>query len=116
MKLEPDPSSVAVVEEMMLSLKNYLKQHINELRAFILSIKSKEYQLSAEMSKTIESDFVQMRQRPGAKVSPDDLHSLLVVGRLYAISHGLDSLDPQSWSEVLQLEEQRKARLNSSAR
>nr|XP_018907944.1 PREDICTED: mini-chromosome maintenance complex-binding protein [Bemisia tabaci] len=115
-KLEPDPSSVAVVEEMMLSLKNYLKQHVDELRAFILSIKSKEYQLSAEMSKTIESDFVQMRQRPGAKVSPDDLHSLLVVGRLYAISHGLDSLDPQSWSEVLQLEEQRKARLNSSAR
>lgn len=57
----------------------------------------------------IGDDYVSMRQQKN-DVNSSDLHNLLVLSRLLALSYGRTSLTMNDWSRALEMETERKSR------
>ncbi|XP_075227713.1 mini-chromosome maintenance complex-binding protein isoform X2 [Lycorma delicatula] len=82
---------------------------INNFRIYLSIMASLAYKFSEDLQAQIAEDFVRMRQNIG-KTSPQDLHDLLVLARLFSISRGSTSLTMQTWEIVQEMEQQRKSR------
>ena len=72
--------------------------------------KNINFDLTEETQNFVQEDFVRERQSGELIKTTDDLHSLLVFGRLLSISRGEKALNPSVWNEAKLLEQQRKSR------
>ncbi|KAI1293479.1 Mini-chromosome maintenance complex-binding protein [Halotydeus destructor] len=98
------------VSEIFPAIEAYLDEHLlNGIRTYITLLRNRSYNLTDEVQKRIQDDFVEMRQKCD-KVGPDDLHSLLTVARLFALSLGDTELTLDAWEQVKKMETDRMQR------
>ncbi|KDD73053.1 hypothetical protein H632_c2585p0, partial [Helicosporidium sp. ATCC 50920] len=80
------------------------------LRAFLRHGRSLDCAIPQEMMEAMTRDLVQLRaQNP--EVTQEDMHRLLTVARLTALSHGEAALTQQRWEEAQSWEAERVRRL-----
>jgi len=82
---------------------------LDRIRQYITTSRLLEYNLTENVMKAVQDDFVSMRQAEQG-MTAEDFHALLVLGRLISLSHGRTSLDPQDWEEAKRMEKERKER------
>ena len=86
---------------------------IQRMRAFLGMARLAEYSLSPKMQQVLQDDFVKSRQQDHNNMTAEDFHLLLLLSRLMSLSYGQNSLTPEMWSHVKQMEAERRARLVS---
>ncbi|XP_055083153.1 mini-chromosome maintenance complex-binding protein [Periophthalmus magnuspinnatus] len=84
---------------------------INRFRTYLGLAQLLDYNISEEMTKWVEDDFVDMRKDDPQSISAEDLHRLLVVARLLSLSVGVTALSRESWSKAKHLETLRRGRM-----
>ena len=62
------------------------------------------------MEKSVEADFVAERANNPQNMSAEDLHDHLVLAKLMAQSYGMNTLNPEVWKRVKEMEKERKTR------
>jgi len=82
---------------------------LDKIRTYIAVCKRTEFTLTEEATKSVQDDFVAMRQREGG-MTVEEFHSMLVLARLVAISNGRNSLDQADWNQSKAMESERKER------
>lgn len=82
---------------------------LDRVRQYITSSRLLEYNLTEQVMKAVEDDFVSMRQAEQG-MTVESFHGLLVLGRLISLSNGRTSLDPLDWEEAKRMEKERKER------
>eukprot|EP00092_Neocalanus_flemingeri_P023416 GFUD01025387.1.p1 GENE.GFUD01025387.1~~GFUD01025387.1.p1 ORF type:complete len:665 (+),score=258.42 GFUD01025387.1:184-1995(+) len=85
---------------------------LDRARQYITICRMQEYNLTEQVMKAVQDDFVTMRQAEQG-ITVEDFHALLVVGRLVSLSNGRTSLDPLDWEEAKRMEKERKERVAS---
>jgi len=83
---------------------------LNNLRAYLDTIRSQAFQIDSDMSAVIESDFVQMRKQD-PNMNADFFHFMLTLARLLGLSFGESKLTPERWNYMKTLEQQRLSRI-----
>lgn len=86
---------------------------MERMRAFLGVARLAEYSLSSEMQEVLQNDFVKSRQQDHSNMTAEDFHLLLLMSRLMSLSYGQNSLTPEMWNRVKQMEVERRARLVS---
>ncbi|XP_046383517.1 mini-chromosome maintenance complex-binding protein [Ischnura elegans] len=116
-KLKPDSTFMNDLDALFAAARHYLKDSmLDRIRKYLTVAKLADYSLSDEMQKVVQSDFVEMRKSNDAsKISGDDLHRRLIVGRLLSLSMGQQTLTKDVWKRACELEDRRKASLSASA-
>lgn len=87
-----------------------LDQFFEKARAYIAIFRTLEYHLEEEISKKIQSDFVEMRKKD-PRIKQESFHLWLTISRLIALSFGQETLNNDIWLKMLTLEDQRMSRL-----
>jgi len=82
---------------------------LNRIRRYITSCRHGDFDLTEQVMKAVQDDFVSMRQTDQG-ITVEDFHSLLVLGRLLSLSYGRRTLTPGDWEEVKRMEKERKER------
>jgi len=82
---------------------------LDRLRKYLTTCRLANFELTEQVMKAVQDDFVSMRQTEQG-ISVEDFHSLLVLGRLVSISHGRNTLTPEDWEEAKRMERERKER------
>ena len=104
-------TSSSTVEEIFSAIEQYLDENLlNNLRKYVTMAKYLPYSISEAVQKRVQEDFVEMRQDVAAKVSSDDLHAWLTLGRLMSLSLGETELSLTVWDKVKQMEKERTGR------
>jgi len=88
---------------------NLTGELLDRIRQYITTSRLLEYNLTENVMKAVQDDFVSMRQAEQG-MTAEDFHALLVLGRLISLSHGRTSLDPQDWEKAKRMEKERKER------
>lgn len=83
---------------------------INRFRTYLSVARLLDYNISDQMTKSVEDDFVDMRKDDPQSVSAEDLHRLLVVARLLSLSAGETALSRDAWFKAKHLETVRRSR------
>merc|ERR1712066_531592 len=79
---------------------------LSRLRNYVTLAKSSAFDISEEAM-----NFVRERQNADSQLkTSDDLHTLLVLARLLALSRGEKSINPNIWNEAKNMENERKQR------
>ncbi|XP_039599629.1 mini-chromosome maintenance complex-binding protein isoform X2 [Polypterus senegalus] len=100
------------LEQYMQSLQDaLLPSLLTKFRVYLSLVRHLEYSISAEVTKAVEDDFVEMRKNEPRSVSAEDLHRMLVVARLLSLSVGQTSLSREWWQRTKELEILRRRRL-----
>ena len=68
------------------------------------------FNLTEDMMKAVQGDFVAMRQAAGG-ITIEDFHTLLVLARLVAKGHCRSSLLEEDWLKAKAMEAERRARV-----
>ena len=98
------------MKESYEGVRAYLNEKISDkLRIYLTRVKLMDFELGEDMVKKIGQDYVSMRQK-NEKVNSSDLHTLLVLSRLLALSHGRTTLTTDDWSRAVEMESERKLR------
>ncbi|XP_040293082.1 mini-chromosome maintenance complex-binding protein [Bufo bufo] len=103
------PPSLEQYTEALMSAT--LPSLLNKFRMYRSLLQNMDYNISEEVTKAVEDDFVDMRKGDPQSISADDLHRLLVVARLLSLGTGQTSLSRETWLRAKELEMQRKNRL-----
>ncbi|KAK7079339.1 hypothetical protein SK128_013886 [Halocaridina rubra] len=82
------------------------------IRGYLTAVRLFEYDLSEDMQKMVQDDFVETRKNDSS-ISAEDLHNLLTLARLVSISCGQHNLTLDVWKSTKILENERKMRINS---
>ena len=90
--------------------RNLDKEMLVRVRNYITLAKNLNFDLTEETQNFVQEDFVRERQNGELIKTTDDLHSLLVFGRLLSVSRGEKALNPSVWNESKLMEQQRKSR------
>jgi len=85
---------------------------LDRSRQYITICRMQEFNLTEDVMKAVQEDFVSMRQAEQG-MTVEDFHALLVIGRLVSLSNGRNYLDPVDWEEAKKLEKERKERAAS---
>ena len=93
-------------------LQNFDDNLINTVRKYVGFAHVMKYEISPDVQKYIEDDFVEMRRADTNGITVEKFHSLLSLARLMAISHGRKLLSKGDWIRTKQLEELRENGLN----
>ena len=111
--LQPD-GSVTDIKEIFSAIGPYLTMDLLErLRKYLTIVTRLGFDVSDEMQNAVQEDFVRERQSEpemGKKVTAEELHLMLVLGRLYSLSFGDTTLSEDSWQKVKSMEAMRKER------
>jgi len=84
---------------------------LSRLRNYITIAKMRSFDISEEAMNFVQEDFVRERQNANSQVkTSNDLHTLLVLARLMALSRGETSINPNIWNEAKNMETERKQR------
>lgn len=112
--LKPDcKASVDVITEKYSGVGSYLTAAIlTKLRTFLTHCRQATFNLTEDMMKAVQGDFVAMRQAAGG-ITVEDFHTLLVLARLVAKGHGRSSLLEEDWEKAKAMEVERRARVAS---
>lgn len=101
------------MEEYMVSLlSTVLPSTLNKFRMYVSLLRLMDYNISDEVTKAVEDDFVEMRKYDPQSITADDLHRMLVVARLLSLSAGQTTLSRERWLRAKQMEMLRKGRLD----
>ncbi|XP_071442064.1 mini-chromosome maintenance complex-binding protein [Hetaerina americana] len=116
-KLKPDDAFINDLDALFAAAKHYLKDSmLDRIRKYLTIVKLADYSLSEGMQKVVQEDFVEMRKNSDpSKISGDDLHTRLIIGRLLSLSQGLHSLTPEVWKHACEMETRRKANMSANA-
>lgn len=109
-KLKPENEAVELVNENIAAGVHYIKPRLNSIRRYLVQCRQANFDIGAEETKMIETDFAKMREERNLDV--EELHSLMVVSRLIGISEGKGTLDETSWNTAKGLEVERLRRLD----
>ncbi|KAF6208897.1 hypothetical protein GE061_014639 [Apolygus lucorum] len=108
-RLVPDGSFA--VAETMDAVRSYLKEPLLSCaRRYLAESATLDFVIPDDLTAAIQNDFVEMR-RIDSKITPDEMHSHLVLARLLALSHGQGVLTKDIWNRASELERLRRARL-----
>lgn len=107
--LEPDETCLSSYPDTLAAAKTILKGFINEIRLYLTQARDRDLQFSDDIMMVIQNDFVRLRRT--RSFVADDLHRLLVLSRLIAISDGKTVLDVMSWNRACELDEIRARRI-----
>jgi len=112
--VKPDcMASPDIISTKFRGVGQYLTSSLlDRIRAYISGCRAAEYNLTDEVMKRVQDDFVAMRQQEGG-MTVEDFHSLLVLARLVSISNGRTSLDPSDWEKAKEMEKERKQRADT---
>ncbi|KAM9324606.1 mini-chromosome maintenance complex-binding protein [Gastrophryne carolinensis] len=110
-RLKPQLIPQSMEQYMEALLSTALPSLLNKFRIYLSLLRLMDYSISEEVTKAVEDDFVDMRKDDPQSMSADDLHRLLVVARLLALSSGHRTLSREQWLQARQLEGQRRSRL-----
>jgi len=110
--LKPDcKASVDVITEKYSGVGSYLTAALlTKLRTFLTQCREATFNLTEDMMKAVQGDFVAMRQAAGG-ITVEDFHTLLVLARLVAKGHGRSSLLEEDWEKAKAMEVERRARV-----
>ncbi|XP_068113960.1 mini-chromosome maintenance complex-binding protein isoform X2 [Hyperolius riggenbachi] len=97
-------------------ISSVLPNVMDSWRIYVTRLRMMDYNISEEITKAVEEDFVEMRKDDPQSMSADDLHRLLVVARLLSLSHGHHTLHWDTWCQAKYMETQRKSRLQDQRR
>lgn len=84
---------------------------LNKFRIYLSVARLLDYNISDEVTKSVEDDFVDMRKDDPQSISAEDLHRMLVVARLLSLSQGQTSLSRDSWLRAKHIEMLRRSRM-----
>lgn len=99
------------MEGYLSGLPQTSSTQINRFRTYLSVARLLDYNISDQMTKSVEDDFVDMRRDDPQSVSAEDLHRLLVVARLLSLSVGETALSRDSWHKAKHLETVRRSRM-----
>jgi len=113
--LKPDcKASVDVITEKYSGVGSYLTAALlTKLRTFLTQCRQATFNLTEDMMKAVQGDFVAMRQAAGG-ITVEDFHTLLVLARLVAKGHGRSSLLEEDWEKAKAMEVERRARVEAA--
>ena len=84
---------------------------LTRLRNYAALAKNTNIELTDDVQKFVQEDFVSERQKDNSSIkTSDDLHTLLVFARLLAVSHGEKSMNASLWNKAKTMESERKQR------
>uniref|UniRef100_A0A8P4GDF7 Mini-chromosome maintenance complex-binding protein n=1 Tax=Dicentrarchus labrax TaxID=13489 RepID=A0A8P4GDF7_DICLA len=103
----------ANMEEYLSSIHMHTQtsSQLNKFRIYLSVARLLDYNISDEMTKSVEDDFVDMRKDDPQSVSAEDLHRMLVVARLLSLSLGQTSLSRDSWLRAKHIDMLRRSRM-----
>uniref|UniRef100_A0A146LVX7 Mini-chromosome maintenance complex-binding protein n=1 Tax=Lygus hesperus TaxID=30085 RepID=A0A146LVX7_LYGHE len=108
-RLTPDGSFA--IAETLEAVRSYLKEPLlSHARRYLSESATQEFVIPDDLTAAIQNDFVEMR-RIDSKITPDEMHTHLVLARLLALSHGQNVLTKDIWDRASELERLRRARL-----
>ncbi|KAM9804247.1 mini-chromosome maintenance complex-binding protein [Neosynchiropus ocellatus] len=84
---------------------------LNKFRLYLSVARLLDYNISDEVTKEVEDDFVDMRKDDPQSMSAEDLHRMLVVARLLSLSSGQTSLTRDGWQKAKHMELLRSSRM-----
>lgn len=87
---------------------------LRRIRIYLTVARLSNYNLSEDMQKMVQDDFVDSRKNDNG-ISAEDLHNLLILARLVAVSCGENHLTADVWKCTKILENERKLRVRSQA-
>ncbi|TKS85290.1 Mini-chromosome maintenance complex-binding protein [Collichthys lucidus] len=101
------------LEEYLSSIHMHpqASSQLNKFRIYLCMARQLDYNISDEMTKSVEEDFVDMRKDDPQSVSAEDLHRMLVVARLLSLSLGQTSLSRDSWLRAKHIDMLRRSRM-----
>ncbi|CAG04718.1 unnamed protein product, partial [Tetraodon nigroviridis] len=110
--------SQAHVEDYLNSIHVHpqVSSQLNKFRIYLSVARQLDYNISNEMTKSVEDDFVDMRKDDPESVSAEDLHRLLVVARLLSLSLGHTSLCRDTWLRAKHIDALRRSRTEQRKR
>ena len=85
---------------------------LERIRVYLAVVRNLEYDLSEEVSKALQEDFVELRKE-GA--TTESFSMLLTVARFMAMSYGNNALDASLWTRSKELEAERNKRVPKKA-
>ncbi|XP_015110478.1 mini-chromosome maintenance complex-binding protein [Diachasma alloeum] len=103
--------------QVLQLVEQFLKDEdrLNDVRKYFKQLQLLDFQIDQAIADTIQEDFVKLRQLDD-KINADNLHSLMVLARLMALSHGESSLTLERWRDTFKKELERLARLRKRAK
>jgi len=112
--VKPDcAASPDVISTNFKGVGQYLTSSLlDRIRTYIAVCKRTEFNLTEEATKSVQDDFVAMRQQEGG-MTVEEFHSMLVLARLVAISNSHNSLDQADWNQAKVMEKERKERASA---
>ena len=84
---------------------------LHTIRLFLTNIRQKTLSIPVDVSDHIQDDFVKMRRSGAHRFDQDDLQRCLHVSRLLSLSHGLERLTTDMWSQAKVLDATRAERV-----
>lgn len=100
------------IAQIFTGINDYLTPVLMEkIRCYLSLLQTLDYDISDELQKVVQDDFVEQRQQSSTKMNSDDLHMLLVLARLISLSYGQTMLTISSWEKAKEMESERKARI-----
>ncbi|XP_062851647.1 mini-chromosome maintenance complex-binding protein isoform X2 [Trichomycterus rosablanca] len=114
--LRPTVNPPDLLEHLKAVQHSQLPSQLNKYRVYLTVARSLDYSITEEITKAVEEDFVEMRKDDPQSVSAEDLHRLLVMARLLALSHGQTTLSRDGWIKAKQLEMLRCSRTQQQKR
>ena len=84
---------------------------LHTFRLFLTNIRQKTLSIPVDVSDHIQDDFVKMRRSGAHRFDQDDLQRCLHVSRLLSLSHGLERLTTDMWSQAKVLDATRAERV-----
>ncbi|XP_022091881.1 mini-chromosome maintenance complex-binding protein-like isoform X2 [Acanthaster planci] len=114
--LQPKTSlNIADVQRGIHQLISSGSVNLTRIRTYLGIIPFIQYNLTEEMSKIVEQDFVEARKSDPSQMTQEDFHSLLIVARLLSVSMGHKSLTRDIWERTKRMEQERKIRLKNAS-
>ncbi|XP_065649381.1 mini-chromosome maintenance complex-binding protein isoform X5 [Hydra vulgaris] len=101
--LKPDGSYSDCVQELS-------DQQLEKIRLYLTAVQSLEYQLTEEVQKALEDDFVEMRKQDAKSVNADSFYLLLTTARYMSLSYGQTKLSSSLWIKSKELDMGRRNR------
>lgn len=86
---------------------------LEQIRTYLGKAQLSAYNVSTDMQKFLENDFVGTRKDDAKAMTVDDFHTLLTLTRLLSLSHGKKSPTEEMWIKAKAMEHDRKQRIIS---
>lgn len=97
------------VERVISSLAPKL---LEKIRLYLSIVSSMEYNLTDEIQKALEDDFVEMRKDDSKSINADSFYLLLTTARYMALSYGQSTLSSSLWIRTKELDAERRKRIS----